>query len=226
MIDLITVLIALGELIGILLFILAIGLTFVVWKNNRNPIDLWTLFLFICTAFLLIYSGVLKSLKSFELIHQDYLIMIGLLDLYDIVGLMIGVLYLWFIIYVIGLKKFYSLPFVLFFYAAAYGMITGNQEFNKWLVVFTLIPSTVILIVNAFRNKHGLSFAIALMGLSGVIFSVFSLPVILNILLKWLTAVNVILGENGWWDDHVFFDRAKRKKIQNVWIAKMITTDN
>ncbi|MHA1521470.1 MAG: hypothetical protein ACTSRK_14905 [Promethearchaeota archaeon] len=31
-------------------------------------------------------------------------------------------------------------------------------------------------------------------------------------------------NQNGWWDDHVFFDRKKRKQIQNVWIARTTTS--
>jgi hypothetical protein len=38
----------------------------------------------------------------------------------------------------------------------------------------------------------------------------------------YIAGISLILGENGWWTDHVFFNREQRLKIKNTWISSML----
>lgn len=224
MVDFITILMALGEVVSIVLITLAIGLAFIVWKDNRNPIDLGTLFLFLSAAIAITYTGVRASLINLDVIDSSYYIRLGLLDLGDLMTVFIASFYLWFILYLLGWSKLYSLPIVVGFYFAAYGVITGENGPILLYVTYAILPSMVILLFNSVKNKHGLSFTLAIMAVASVLIAVVDPATIWALLIKWFTGINIILGVNGWWDDHVFYDRTKRKKIQNVWIARMTTT--
>lgn len=223
--DFITVLLVLGELLSIVLITLAIGLAFTVWRDNKNPIDLGTLFLFLSAAIAISYTGIRSSLVNLGLIDSSYFIKIGLLDLGDLMTVFIASFYLWFVLFLFGLKKLYSLPLVVGFYFAVYGISTGDIDPIFSYVTYVILPSMVILLINAVKNKHGLSFTLAIMAVAVVLIAVVNPATIWAFLIKWFTGVNIILGENGWWDDHVFYDRTKRKKIQNVWIARMTTVE-
>ena len=223
MADFITILMALGELVSIVLITLAIGLAFIVWKDNRNPIDLGTLFLFLSAAIAITYTGVRASMINLGVIDSSYYIKLGLLDLGDLMTVFIASFYLWFILYLLGWSKLYSLPIVVGFYFAAHGVITGDNSAILLYVTYAILPSMIILLINSVKNKHGLSFTLAIMAVASVLIAVVDPATIWAFLIKWFTGVNIILGTNGWWDDHVFYDRNKRKKIQNVWIARMTT---
>ena len=226
MADFITILMALGELVSIVLITIAIGLAFIVWKDNRNPIDLGTLFLFLSAAIAITYTGVRASLINFGVIDSSYYLQLGLLDLGDLMTVFIASFYLWFILYLLGWSKLYSLPIVVGFYFAAHGVITGDNSAILLYVTYAILPSMIILLINSVKNKHGLSFTLAIMAVASVLIAVVNPATIWAFLIKWFTGINIILGTNGWWDDHVFYDRNKRKKIQNVWIARMTTVKN
>ena len=223
MADFITILMATGELVSIVLITLAIGLAFIVWKDNRNPIDLGTLFLFLSAAIAITYTGVRASLINLGVIDSSYYLQLGLLDLGDLMIVFIASFYLWFILYLLGWSKLYSLPIVVGFYFAAHGVITGDNSAILLYVTYAILPSMIILLINSVKNKHGLSFTLAIMAVASVLIAVVDPATIWAFLIKWFTGINIILGVNGWWDDHVFYDRNKRKKIQNVWIARMTT---
>ncbi|MHA1561340.1 MAG: hypothetical protein ACTSPA_04375, partial [Promethearchaeota archaeon] len=230
----------------------AIGLAFIVWKDNRNPIDLGTLFLFLSAAIAITYTGVRATLINLGVIDSSYYIQLGLLDLGDLMIVFIASFYLWFILYLLGWSKLYSLPIVVGFYFAAHGVITGDNSAillyvtyailpvitgdNSAIllyVTYAILPSMIILLINSVKNKHGLSFTLAIMAVASVLIAVMAVASVLiavvdpatiwAFLIKWFTGINIILGTNGWWDDHVFYDRDKRKNIQNVWIARMTT---
>ena len=226
MADFITILMVIGELTAIVLITLAIGLAFIVWKDNKNPIDLGTLFLFISAAIAISYTGIRTSLINLELLDSSFYIQVGLMDLGDLMTVFMASFYIWFVLYLFGWKKLYSLPLVVGFYFAAFGFITGDNAPILNYVTFAILPSMVILLINAVKNKHGLSVVVGNMIMPILIMSFNDPATIWAFLIKAFTGVNIILGENGWWDDHVFYDRTKRKKIQNVWIARMTTVEN
>ena len=172
MVDFITILMVLGELTAIVLITLAIGLAFIVWKDNRNPIDLGTLFLFISAAVAITYTGIRTSLINLELLDSSVYIQIGLLDLGDFMIVFMASFYLWFVLYLFGWKKLYSLPLVIGFYFAAFGISTGDNAPILNYVTFAILPSMVILLINAVKNKHGLSFTLAIMAVAAVLIAV------------------------------------------------------
>ncbi|MHA1718984.1 MAG: hypothetical protein ACTSWX_06950 [Promethearchaeota archaeon] len=226
MITFVTILMVLGELISVIIMVIAIVMAFIVWKDNRNPIDLGTLFLFLSAAIAIFNTSIRDSLKNLGLLDPDFYVNIGLLEIGYVSSVLIASLYIWFILYILGWSKLYSLPLVVGFYFGAYGVLTGDLDVVLAFVTYAILPSVVILLYNAIKNKHGLSFTLAIMAIASVLIAVVEPETVWSFVIKWFTGINIILGENGWWDDHVFYDRAKRKKIQNVWIAKMITTDN
>jgi hypothetical protein len=224
--DFITILMVLGEALSVVLITLALGLAFTVWRDSKNPIDLGTFFLYLSAAVAIIYTGVQASLINLGLLDSSYFIKVGLLDLGDLMTVFIASFYLWFIIFLFGWSKLYSLPLVVGFYFAAYGITTGEVDPIFSYVTYAILPSMVILMINSIKNKHGLSFTLAIMAVAVVLIAVVNPATIWAFLIKWFTGINIILGSNGWWDDHVFYDRDKRKKIQNVWIARMTTVKN
>ena len=226
MVEFITILMILAELISIILIMFAIGLAFTVWKDSHNPVDLGAFFLFLSAAIAITYTGIRDSLSNLGYYEQDYVLFyVGLLGFGHLMTVFIASLFLWFLLYLSGLKKFYSLPLVVGFYFAAYGIITGEVDPILSFVIWAILPSMVILLINSIKNKHGLSFTLAILAISSVLIAVVEPGTIWSYAIKWFTGINIILGENGWWDEHVFYDRKKRKKIQNVWIARMTTAE-
>ncbi len=213
-----------GELGGIILIILALGVAFATWRKNRNPIDLGTLFLFVTVAVAIIYTGVRATLIDLNLLDSSVFLKIGLLDLGDLMTVLMASAYVWFIVYLYQLKIVYSLPLVAGFFFSAYGMLTGDVIPILDYVTWTMLPATLVLFINAIKNKQGLSFSLAILAVAAVLIAVVNPASIFAYAIKWFTGINIILGQNGWWDDHVFFDRKKRKQIQNVWISRMTTS--
>ncbi|MHA1673144.1 MAG: hypothetical protein ACTSYI_05905 [Promethearchaeota archaeon] len=212
-----------GELGGIVLIILALGVAFATWRKNRNPIDLGTLFLFVTVAVAIIYTGVRASLMDLGIIDSSVFIKIGLLDLGDLMTVLMASAFVWFVVYIYQLKIIYSLPLVTGFFFSAYGILTNDMPPILTYVTWTMLPATLVLFINAIKNKQGLSFSLAILAVAAVLIAVMNPASIFAYIIKWFTGINIILGQNGWWDDHVFFDRKKRKQIQNVWIARMTT---
>ena len=226
MVDFIQILMILAELVSIILIVFALGLAFTVWKDNRNPIDLGAFFLFLSVAITISYTGIRDSIINLGFQEEGYVLFyIGALGFGHFMTIFIASLFLWFLLYLTGLKKLYSLPLVVGFYFAAYGIITGEVDPVLSFITWAILSSMVILFINAIKNKHGLSFTLAIMAISSVLIAIVEPGTVWSYAIKWFTGINIILGENGWWDDHVFYDRAKRKKIQNVWIARMTTID-
>ena len=225
MVNFITILMLLGELISVLLMVIAIVMAFKVWKDNRNPIDLGTFFLFLSVAIGIFNLSIKASLRDLGLIDQDSQLMIGQLEIGYISSVLIASFYLWFLVFLLGWQKLYSLPLVVGFYIGVYGILIGNLDVVFGYVTFAILPSIVILMINAIKNKHGLSFTLSIVAIASVLVTVIDPSTVWGFLIKWVGGISIILGENGWFDDHIFYDRVKRKKIQNVWIARMTTVD-
>jgi hypothetical protein len=200
-----------GESGGIISIILALIVAVSTFRKTRNPIDLGTLFLFVTVAVAVIYTGVRATLIDLNLLDSSFFLKIVDLDLGDFMTVLMASAYVWFIIYIYGKKVIYSLPLVAGFFFSAYGMI------------WSMLPAMLVLFYNAIKNKQGLSFSLAILAIAVVLIAVVEPSSILSYVIKWFTGLNIILGQNGWWDDHVFYDRKKRKQIQNVWIARMTT---
>jgi hypothetical protein len=212
-----------GESGGIISIILALIVAVSTFRKTRNPIDLGTLFLFVTVAVAVIYTGVRATLIDLNLLDSSFFLKIVDLDLGDFMTVLMASAYVWFIIYIYGKKVIYSLPLVAGFFFSAYGMITGDNGPILDYVTWSMLPAMLVLFYNAIKNKQGLSFSLAILAIAVVLIAVVEPSSILSYVIKWFTGLNIILGQNGWWDDHVFYDRKKRKQIQNVWIARMTT---
>ena len=204
MVDFVSILMVFAEVISMILMIIAIGLAFTVWKDNRNPIDFGTLFLFLGASIAIFNTAIRDSLVNLEIIDPSYNVMVGLLDLGYFATVIVAAFYIWFILYILGWSKLYSLPLVIGFYLAAYGIYTGDLDTVLLFVMIAILPSVVILMINAIKNKHGLSFTLAIMAVAVILLAVVQPGTVWSYLIKWFTGINIILGENGFWDDKSF----------------------
>ena len=214
----------LGESGGIISIILALIVAVATYRKTRNPIDLGTLFLFVTVAVAVIYTGVRATMIDLNLLDSSFFLKIGDLDLGDFMTVLMASAYVWFIVYLYGKKIVYSLPLVAGFFFSANGIITGDNGPILDYVTWTMLPAMLVLFYNAIKNKQGLSFSLGILAIAAVLIAVVDPSSILSYVIKWFTGINIILGQNGWWDDHVFYDRKMRKQIQNVWIARMTTS--
>jgi len=209
---------------GIISIILALIVAAATYRKTRNPIDLGTLFLFVTVAVAVIYTGVRATMIDLNLLDSSFFLKIGDLDLGDFMTVLMASAYVWFIVYLYGKKIVYSLPLVAGFFFSAYGIITGDNGPILDYVTWTMLPAMLVLFYNAIKNKQGLSFSLGILAIAAVLIAVVDPSSIFSYVIKWFTGINIILGQNGWWDDHVFYDRKMRKQIQNVWIARMTTS--
>lgn len=209
-----------GNIAAVIIGIIVLIYIFKVWKQNKNPIDFAT-FVLVSALLLIRFFRALDDLFGmFEIDITPYL-SVQYLSIFDVLYMIYGVVFGWFILFIYGFKRSYTLPYVAGFFLEMYIMVTDNRVPHNVFVTLIVLAASGILLVNAIKNHSGISFSIVLGAVIGVLefyievwWLTFALPFIVFIVLY--------TGVNGWWDEHVFYDRNKRKEIQNSWISKVV----
>lgn len=194
--------------------------TLKVRKENKNPIDL-ALFFLILALFFIRLNGLFSGILSIFGVDIQLFLGIDSLGLSDILYIIYGVILGWFVLFIYELKRLYSLPFVTGIFIEYYIVFTNDRTPQIFFITFIAVISSLVFLWNAIKNKNGSSFSIVLASM--VIIPEFYLnfwwlSIMMTILVFW----SFYLGISGWWDEKIFFDRNKRKMIQNTWIARTV----
>ena len=201
----------------------AVLVTYLYWKEHKNPIDKGTVLIVFSGAASTIF-GFIMTLISYAFGESEVIrIYIGGIQVNYILLALAGGVYYWFLAYLLGLKKFYLPPFVMVFWVVTYIVITGQTPILWMFMLIATVLAFSFLIRNAVVNKNGISFSLAIFALVNV-FNGFNRIEVLFYIIQVVNYANILLGVNGWYEDKVFYSRKERKQIQNTWISRKIAT--
>lgn len=190
------------------------------WKKKKNPVDL-AVFILMFTLFQIRAIAIIfDQLGSYGIDAYAYL-KIGNLSLLDVIYMTYGVVFGWFILYLYDFKRLYTLPVVCGVFIEAYIYVEDDRVPHNMFITYIALAAAIILLVNGIKNKNGISFGIFLGTMVGI--PEFYLG------LWWFTLIApviiftcILLGVTGWYDEKIFYDRAKRKQMQNTWISRVV----
>lgn len=190
------------------------------WKKKKNPVDMAVLILIFTLFQIKVIGIVFNQLASYGIDAYAYL-RIGNLSLLDVIYMTYGVVFGWFILYIYDLKRLYSLPFVCGIFIEAFIYVKNDRVPHNLFITYIALAAAIILLVNSIKNKNGISFGIFLGTMVGI--PEFYLG------LWWFTLITpiiiyicILLGVTNWYDEKIFYDRAKRKQMQNTWISRVV----
>lgn len=211
------------DLVTLFVLFLVISAVWLEWRNGANPINLSLLLFMLMNAITITYEIILRIILLFT--QEPFEIYFGLLRLLFLLKIVTAAMYGLFFVYATNFQRAYTLPFVVIFYSIFYIIVSGDERSILWILMGFTIFATITLIGNGIKNRNGLTFAV---GLSAFIFAVNFMPISYWVIFtsRIISSFILILGENGWWDNHVFYDRAKRKRIQSTWLSGRISSNS
>ncbi|WP_457559157.1 hypothetical protein [Candidatus Harpocratesius sp.] len=103
----------------------------------------------------------------------------------------------------------------------------GANKFTTIVAISIAGLTYVTHFINVIKNRDDMSFSIGLAGLLLFIQYFLIIYVSNNPFVDYAVRFNILLsfllGLNGFWHDKVLYNRAQRKKIQNVWISTLVS---
>lgn len=212
--------------VEILLMLFSVAVLIINWqvaKENKNPLDKMLFPL----VFLFILRGVREGLKEFQILGiPEYIFKYKGVTTAMVIDTVLAMFGLWFILYAYNLKEFYGVPIILGYFMEAYCFATQSEDLVTYIAVGIACATYVVHFINVFKNKNGMSFSIGMVGL--IVFGeyffneIFGRTTFVSYMVRFSIMLVFLLGLNGFWDDKVFYDRAKRKSIQNAWITSYL----
>ena len=190
------------------------------WKNNKNPLDLGLAALVFSLLSLELVDFFRTQLNLIDIDIMSYLTW-GYLSLTDILWQLYAVIFFSFILSIYGVRYLYSLPFVIGAFFEAYIYHSGDNGADEDYITVIIIVSSLILLISSIRNKNGTTFGVFLSAMVGLP-EYFINNYWLSLFMPFGIFLVIYLAVNGWFDENVFFDREKRKKIQNTWISHVV----
>ncbi len=211
------------DVVSILVCLLAFLSAVFQWKESKNTLDVGVMILVgVLTSS--IVAQIITSVYQNYLGDEAILPSLGYMGLIDLFQLLTGFVYAWFIFYLMDWKRMYSIPLVSSYFS---GLLLGMYDIDLPFRIFTgaaVVVGSLVLLYNSIKNKHALSLALAICGILFVVNVLLRSFGILyaRVIAQNLGVMSIILAENGWIDEHIFFDKVERNKVRNVWIAKRI----
>lgn len=212
------------ELVQIILMAFILYLKVKKTIKEKNILDFAILWVLVLTFGLIIYNAYVNV--SYGLGKPDQYVYVGNIELGVLLSMLATAPYFWFLLNLLGWKKWYTVPFVGAFYVTLYGILRPTNILLTIYIVGAFVPGSIALIITAIKRKHGLSFAIGISVIMFVFTESFISPnmIVLYYSLQSVCLMSLILGVTGWWDRKVFYDKAYRKEISSSWIAGRIGT--
>jgi len=194
------------------------------WKESKNPLDI-SLMILVGILFASIIMQFTNSLIDAYAPATEQVPQIGYMSVLELLYLLTGFVYSWFIFYMLDWKRMYAIPLVVSFFAALFYAEHNIREPYLYFNMLAMVISVVVLFYKAFKNRNAVAFAIALCGaffLTHAIIRNYMGITHLRQIFAIIGVGSVILAENGWFDEHLFYDKKERKKVQNVWVSRVI----
>ena len=187
--------------------------------KEKNILDFAILWVLILTFGLIFYNAYVNV--SFGLGLPDQHIYVGNIEMGILLSMLATAPYFWFLLNLLGWRKWYTVPFVGAFYTTLYGILRPTNLLLTIYIVGAFIPGSIALIITAIKRKHGVSFAIGISVIMFVFTESFISPnmIALYYSLQYVLICVLILGITGWWDRKVFYDRKYQQKISSTWIS-------
>ncbi len=183
------------------------------WKEHKNDIDRAILVFLMAYGMTLIINSPL----------YDFPPLIGALEIMWYIIVFCASIYLWLYLYIYGRKRLYSAPVIIGAFLLIHGFIAGSDGL---IYIYLLISFGIIspsLMIKGYKNKSGLLFSIGYFGMSVMISSFVSDFIFIDFPIRFFQLLIIILGEIGWLDDKIFYEKKERQKIQNTWLASRIS---
>jgi hypothetical protein len=137
--------------------------------------------------------------------------------------------YLTFLFYILGLKRFYTLPGVVIFFVIYYLVINPVENY-MYASLPLLVINVALFMKKGIDNHNGTIFGYSLFmlvaSLFGSVYAITSgdIELIQPYYLIGFTMGFLLLslGTYGWYERHVLYDWTKERKIKNGWAAQRI----
>jgi hypothetical protein len=180
------------------------------FRRTRNSIDFGVL---LTTLFFIVTMGFFSTGDDFP-IYLDLSFFSSLMIFYIVNATT-------FALVLLGWKRYYLLPSVFGFFLLVFISQTGADIIHSPHTSSSLVLAVALFLLNAYKNKHGLSVALGILFLLPVTLiwiRFMAFPVLISGLIV------LILAEKGWLDENLFAaGRQKKKQIQNIWISRVVS---
>jgi hypothetical protein len=204
------------EIIFIFLGILTGTMVTIDWKKDKNKMNLY---LIMAISFIFSLS-ILNILLFLEIdIIQGIIDIILLRQISSIIY--IGI-FLVFLFYLKGFKRYYTLPLVVSFFLILALLINSD---GSMVLIYTIITSVIMIgffLFDGIKNKNGtvftLGFFIMFYSISFLIYPFY----IAQIILKIIAIFVLLVGVSGFINRYLLVDKKEQEKLKNIWIARMI----
>ncbi|TFG16623.1 MAG: hypothetical protein EU531_05960 [Promethearchaeota archaeon] len=204
------------EIIMIVLFVLALRLTFKSWRDTKNRMYI-AVSVYVGAV---ITNSILTLLSSMVGIDKEAYI-VGYLKIGIIIAHILFVVQFEFILYLRRLTKLYTLPFIATFYLILGQLI--NPSIIPFIIYATVLtyPPAYFILRDGKKNRNGLAIGMGLFFLFWGLGYVIQISFIYN-LLRILSAIAFYLGAIGFYEKYLFPDQEDEEKIVGTWISKLV----
>lgn len=217
--------------------IIALTYTINALSNSKNRYDRVIILLIICLiSFIGLDIG--KIINIFDN-GSGIFMKIGKCSYNYFLILIMSVIINWYLIYLFQLEKLYTLPLIAGVIILIHLILKGDPIPLFVFIVIGFIPGIIQLINNGFKNQDGQSFSIGTAAIISILLvitlvipdlpNVYILRInlpnlnILSSIIRSIIFIIFILGENGWLETHLLYDRQKKKFIMSLWLATRTT---
>ena len=201
----------------IVLGVLALVPVFKSWKESKNRMYIA---IFAYTIGVIAYSTI--NLLTYLLEIDTNVYLFGSLRFGYVLGYMLFTIQFEFMLYLRGLTKFYTLPFVIAFYLTLGHMLnTTSMTFVIYAMIVSYTPA-YFLLRDGKKKRNGLAFGMGMFFLIWGIGQAIPVALIMGIF-RAIAIIMFFLGTRGFYEKYIFVNQEEEQKILGTWIAKFVT---
>ncbi len=189
------------------------------WKESKNRMYIA---IFVYNIGVIGYSFINVLTYILEIDTNVYLV--GGLRFGYILGYILFTIQFEFMLYLRGLTKLYTLPFILSFYLMIGNILnTSVMPFIIYAVIVSYTPA-YFLLRDGKKKRNGLAFGMGLFFLTWGIGQIIPVEIVMEIF-RVIAIFMFFLGTRGFYEKYIFVNQEEEQKIMGTWISKFVVKE-
>jgi hypothetical protein len=193
-----------------------------VYRNWRDGKNRMYIAIFAYTAGVIGYS--LINALTYLLEFDTNVYLVGGLRFGYVLGYILFTIQFEFMLYLRGLIKLYTMPFIASFYLMIGNILnTSVMPFILYAIVVSYTPA-YFLLRDGKKKRNGLAFGMGLFFLTWGIGQIIPIGIVMEIF-RVIAIFMFFLGTRGFYEKYIFVNQEEEQKIVGTWISKFVVKE-
>ncbi|MFX0020355.1 MAG: hypothetical protein ACFFAK_08475 [Promethearchaeota archaeon] len=189
------------------------------WKESKNRMYIA---IFIYTIGVIGYS--LINIFTYILEIDTNVYLVGDLRFGYVLGYILFTIQFVFMLYLRGLNKLYTLPFIVAFYLIIGHILKPSTMSFIIYAMFVSYTPAYFMLRDGKKKRNGLAFGMGLFFLIWGIGQVIPVDFVMEIF-RTIAIFMFFLGTRGFYEKYIFVNQEEEQKIMGTWIARFVVKE-